>query len=77
MGVVMNAVEGFFSRLARQRPRNAVFDSLEARVAATGGCIEHRNVRDARPFRWSRGLEDLVESWRRGHRRLREMKLNE
>ena len=76
----MNAVspcsEGFFSRPARQRPRNAVLDSLEAHVAATGGCIGHRNVRDARPFRWSRGLEDLVESWRRCHRKLREMESN-
>ena len=72
----MNAVEGFFSRLVRQRLKNAVFDSLDACVAATGACIEHRNARDARPFRWSRGPEDLAGSWKRGHRRLQEMELN-
>ena len=73
----MNAVEGFFSKLARQRLKNAVFDSLDACIAAIGGYIEHHNARDARPFRWSRGPEDLVESWKRGHRRLQEMELNE
>ncbi|MCY4208774.1 MAG: hypothetical protein OXD29_12605 [Roseovarius sp.] len=72
----MNAVEGFFSRPAR-RLKNAVFDSLDARVAATGACIERRNARDARPFRWSRGPEDLAGSWKRGHRKLQEMKSNE
>ena len=70
----MDAVEGVFSRPARQRLKNAVFDSLDARVAAIGGCIGHRNARDARPFRWSRGPEDLAGSFRRGHRKLREMK---
>ena len=73
----MNAVEGFFSRPVRQRLKNAVFDSLDACVAAIGGCIEHHNARDARPFRWSRSPEDLVESWKRGHRRLRKMESNE
>ena len=53
----MNAVEGFFSKLVRQRLKNAVFDSLDACVAAIGGYIEHRNARDARPFRWSRSPE--------------------
>ena len=77
MSAVMNAVEGFFSKLARQRLKNAVFNSLDACVAAIGGCIGHRNARDARPFRWNRGPEDLVESWRRGHRRLRDMESNE
>ena len=73
----MNAVEGFFSRPARQRLKNAVFDSLDACIAAIGGYIEHHNARDARPFRWSRSPEDLVESWKRGHRRLQEMESNE
>ncbi|MCY3983711.1 MAG: IS630 family transposase, partial [Roseovarius sp.] len=77
MSAVMNAVEGFFSRPARQRLKNAVFDSLDACVAAIEGCIEHRNARDARPFRWSRGPEDLAGSWKRGHRKLQEMELNE
>ncbi|MCY4317554.1 MAG: hypothetical protein OXC66_15750 [Roseovarius sp.] len=77
ISAVMNAVEGFFSKLARQRLKNAVFDSLDACVAAIEGYIEHHNARDARPFRWSRSPEDLVESWERGHRKLRKMELNE
>ena len=60
----MNVVEGFFSRPARQRLKNAVFDSLDACVAAIGGCIEHRNAGDARPFRWSRAARRI--SWSPG-----------
>ena len=73
----MNAVEGFFSKLSRQRLKNAVFDSLDECIAAIEGCIEHHNVNDARPFRWSRKPEDLVEAWKRGHQKLQEMASNE
>ncbi len=69
----MNAVEGFFPELTRQRLKDAVFDSLDDCVAAIEGYIEHHNASDARPFRWSRNPEDLVASWKRGHRRLQEM----
>ena len=68
----MNAVEGFFSKLSRQRLRHAVFNSLDECVAAIEGYIEHHNVSDARPFRWSRKPEDLVEAWKKGHRKLQE-----
>ena len=73
----MNAVEGFFSKLARQRLKDAVFDSLDECVAAIEGYIEHHNASDARPFRWSRKPEDLVEAWKRGHQKLEEMASNE
>ncbi len=73
----MNAVEGFFSKLARQRLKDAVFDSLDECVAAIEGYIEHHNASDARPFRWSRKAEDLVEAWKRGHQKLEEMASNE
>lgn len=73
----MNAVEGFFSKLARQRLKNAVFDSLDECIAAIEGYIEHHNANDARPFRWSRKPEDLVEAWKRGHQKLQEMASNE
>ncbi len=69
----MNAVEGFFPELTRQRLKDAVFDSLDDCVAAIEGYIEHHNASDARPFRWSRNPEDLVASWKRGHRKLQEM----
>ena len=73
----MNAVEGFFSKLTRQRLKDAVFDSLDECVAAIEGYIEHHNASDARPFRWSRKPEDLVEAWKRGHQKLDEMASNE
>ncbi|MCY4197253.1 MAG: IS630 family transposase, partial [Rhodobacteraceae bacterium] len=73
----MNAVEGVFSKLARQRLKNAIFNSLEECVAAIEGYIAHHNANDARPFRWSRDPEDRVEAWKRGHQKLDEMASNE
>ncbi len=68
-----DTVEGFLSRLTGQQLRDAVFDSLDDCVAAIEGYIGHHNASDARPFRWSRNPEDLVASWKRGHRKLQEM----
>ncbi len=73
----MNAAGGFFSRLSRQRPKDAILDSLDECIAAIEGCIEHHDAGDARPFRWSRKPEELVASWKRGHRKLQEMASNE
>ncbi len=73
----MNAVEGFLSKLSRQRLKDAVFDSLDECIAAIEGCIEHHNANDARPFRWSGKPEDLVEAWKRGHQKLQEMASSE
>ncbi|MDE0532817.1 MAG: helix-turn-helix domain-containing protein [Albidovulum sp.] len=68
----MNAVEGFFSKLSRRRPKNSIFNSLDECVGAIEGCIERRNANDARPFRWNRKPEDLAEAWKRGRRKLQE-----
>ncbi len=73
----MNAVEGLFPKLAGQRLKNAAFDSLDGCVAAVGGYIKRHNANDARPFRWSGKPGDLVEAWRRGHRKLDEMASSE
>ena len=73
----MNAVEGFFSKLSRQRLKHAVFDSLDECIAAIEGYITHHNANDASPFRWSRKPEDLVKAWKRGHHKLQEMASNE
>ena len=66
----MNAVEGVFSKLARQRLKNAIFDSLEACIAAVEDDIAHHNAHDAQPFRWSRDPKDLIAAWKRGHQKL-------
>ena len=68
----MNAVEGFLSKLSRQRLRHAIFNPLDVCNAAIVGYIEHHNATDARPFRWSKEPEDLVEAWKEGHRKLQE-----
>ena len=56
----MNAVEGFFSKLTRQRLKHAVLDSVDECVAAIEGHIEHQNATCTRPIRWCRKPEDLV-----------------
>ena len=68
----MNAVEGFFSRLSRQRLKHAIFNSRDECIAAIEGYIEHHNTNDSRPFRWSKEPEDLVEAWKKGHQKLQE-----
>ncbi|MDE0111054.1 MAG: transposase [Albidovulum sp.] len=68
----INAVEVFFSKLSRQRLKQAIFNSLDECVAATEGCAERRNAIDARPFRWSRKPDDFVEAWKKGRRKLKE-----
>jgi len=45
----VNVVEGFFSKLTRQRLKNAVFDSLDERLAAIYGFIGHTDENGARP----------------------------
>ena len=67
-----NAVEGFFSRLSRQRRKHANLNSLDACIAAIERYIEHHNAADARPFRWSKEPEDLVEAWKRRHQKLQD-----
>ena len=66
----MNAVEGFFSRLSRRRLKDAVFNSLDECIDAIEAFIAHHNAREARPFKWSKKPEDLIESWKRGHQKL-------
>ncbi len=72
-----SAVEGFFWKLARQRLRNAIFNSLDACIAAIKGYIEHHNANNAHPFRWSKEPEALVASWKRGHQKLQKMASSE
>ena len=54
------------------RPRPGQ-DFLDIHGACVQGCIEHHNATSARPFRWTRKPEDLVEAWTKGHRKLQEL----
>ena len=66
----MNAVEGFFSKLARQRLKNAIFNSLDECIEAIEYFIEHHNENNAQPFKWSKKPEDIVAAWKRGYQKL-------
>ena len=61
-----SATGGFSSRSFRQRLNHAAFSPLEDCIEAIKTCIEHLNKNLARAFRWSRRLEDLIVSWKRG-----------
>ena len=60
-------MEGIFSKLTRQRPRNAVFESIDDCTSAVEAWLEHHNENRACAFRWGRKPEKLVASWKRGH----------
>ena len=66
----MNAVEGFFSKLARRRLRHSVFSPLEECAGAIKAFIGHHNGNEAGKFKWSRQPADLAASWKRGYRKL-------
>ncbi len=57
-----HALEGFFSKLARQRLKHTIFNALAECIAAVEGFIAHHNEHQARPFRWSKSPEDRVQS---------------
>ena len=47
----MNAVEGFFRKLARPRLRHGLYDSIEDLKTAILEFIELHNAKAAKPFR--------------------------
>ena len=59
---LVNVVEGFLSRLAGLRLKNAVSDSLGVCISAVENYSEHRNASSTHAFRWDRTTEDTVKS---------------
>ena len=72
LGLVDERCRGYLLQAARQRLKHAIFNSLDECIAAIESYIEHHNANDARPFRWSKKPEDLVEAWKKGHQKLKE-----
>ena len=62
----MNAVEGFFGKLANRRLRRGVHDSLEDLKAAVDGFIALHNGKEAKPFKWTASPDRLVAARQRG-----------
>ena len=63
----MNAVEGFFGKLARRRLRRGVHDSLEDLKAAIEEFIALHNGKEAKPFKWTASPERLIAARQRGY----------
>lgn len=65
----LNAVEGFFAKLAKQRLKRGVFHSLVSLQAAINRFVEHANTQP-RPFRWTKDPNEIIAAVRRGHQAL-------
>ena len=67
----MNAVEGFFGKLARRRLRRGVYDSIEDLERSIQDFIDLQNEKEAKPFKWTARPERLIAARQRGIKRLR------
>ena len=67
----MNAVEGFFGKLANRRLRRGVYDSLEDLKAAILDFIKLHNGKEAKPFKWTASPERLIAARQRGFQMIR------
>ena len=62
----LNAVEGFFAKLAKRRLRRGVFGSLVEVQAAIKRFIAESNG-DPKPFVWTADPDRIIQAARRGH----------
>jgi transposase len=62
----LNAVEGFFAKLTKQRLKRGVFHSLVSLQAAINRYVDHAND-NPRPFRWTKDPGKIIAAVRRGH----------
>ena len=65
----LNAIETFFAKLTRRRPKRGVFRSIVDLQAAINRFIEAHN-QDPKPFVWTAAPNRILESVRRGHQML-------
>ena len=65
----VNAVEGFFAKLTKQRLKRGVFHSLVSLQEAINRYVADANT-DPRPFRWTKDPDKIIEAVRRGHQTL-------
>ncbi len=65
----VNAVEGFFAKLTKQRLRRGVFHSLVSLQEAINRYVSQTNE-DPRPFRWINDPDKIIAAVRRGHQTL-------
>jgi transposase len=65
----LNAVEGFFAKLAKRRLKRGVFCSLVELQAAINRFLAEANL-DPRPFRWTKNPHKIIAAVKRGHQML-------
>ena len=65
----LNAVEGFFAKLAKQRLKRGVFHSIVDLQATINRFLEHTN-NDPQPFIWTKDPDKIIAAVRRGHQAL-------
>ena len=65
----LNAVEGFFAKLTKQRLKRGVFHSLVSLQAAINRYVAQAND-NPRPFRWTKDPDKIIAAVRRGHQLL-------
>jgi len=65
----INAVEGFFARLAKRRLKRGIFHSLVSLQEAINRFVAEANA-EPRPFRWMKDPDTIIAAVRRGHQAL-------
>ncbi len=65
----LNAVEGFFAKLTKQRLQRGVFHSLVSLQEAINRFVAEANA-EPRPFRWTKNPDTIIAAVRRGHQAL-------
>ena len=65
----LNAVEGFFARLAKRRLKRGVFRSITDLQAAINRFLDKHNCA-SKPFTWTADPDKIIAAVRRGHQAL-------
>src|SRR3712207_868065 len=65
----LNAVEGFFAKLAKRRLKRGVFHSLVSLQEAINRFVAEANT-EPRPFQWTKDPDTIIAAVRRGHQTL-------
>lgn len=65
----LNAVEGFFAKLAKRRLKRGVFISVVELQAAINRFVVEHNAKP-KPFKWSANPDDIIAAVKRGHQTL-------
>ena len=63
----LNAVEGFFAKLAKSRLKRGIFRSLVELQAAINRFVAEHNETEAKPFNWTADPDTIIAAVRRGH----------